>query len=114
MRRLAGAVFKPLEPRIRELTRSLLAEVLERPAFDFAAVLPDDVMCELVGIPAADRAQIRADNDLLNHCEDGSGQRLHSRRDSIAAARPRGRTAASRSAEGSYLTGTVTLADRVG
>lgn len=54
--RLQPRWVERLEPRIRELTRSLLAEVLERPAFDFTAVLPSDVMCELVGIPAADRA----------------------------------------------------------
>jgi cytochrome P450 len=29
-------------------------------------------MCELLGIPAADRDQIRADNDCLNHCEDST------------------------------------------
>jgi cytochrome P450 len=84
LRRLVATVFKPrwverLEPRIRELARSRLATLLDGPAFDFAAdyaaVLPSDVMCELVGIPAADRASIRADNDLLNHCEDGSDHR---------------------------------------
>jgi cytochrome P450 len=84
LRRLARAVLMPrwveaLEPRVRELTRSLLAEVLERPVFDFAAdfaaVLPSEVMGELIGIPAADRAWIRADNEVLNHCEDGSEHR---------------------------------------
>ena len=91
LRRLVGAVFKPrwvesLEPRIRELARRRLAALADRPTFDFAAdyaaALPSDVMCELVGIPAADRDRIRADNDLLNHCQDGSEDRSS---ESIAA-----------------------------
>ncbi|WP_327582107.1 cytochrome P450 [Nonomuraea sp. NBC_00507] len=83
MRRLLGNAFKPrwvaaLEPRIRELTRARLAPVRDGGIFDFAdfaAAVPNDVMCEVVGIPAADRDRIRADNDLLNHCEDGADER---------------------------------------
>lgn len=83
LRRLMGEVFKPrwveaMEPRVRELARARLEPVLDEPTFDFAdfaAALPNDVMCELVGIPAADRDLIRADNDLLNHCEDGTDKR---------------------------------------
>jgi cytochrome P450 len=84
LRRLLGDIFKPRwvqtwEPRIRELARRRLGALLDQQTFDFAAdyaaALPSDVMCELVGIPAADRDQIRADNDLLNHCEDGSEHR---------------------------------------
>ena len=84
LRRLVGAVFKPrwveqLEPRIRELARRRLAPLLEQESFDFAAdyaaALPSDVMCDLLGIPDADRDRIRADNDLLNHCEDGGEHR---------------------------------------
>jgi cytochrome P450 len=84
MRRLVASVFKPrsvavLEPRVRALTRARLEPLLEQETFDFAAdfaaALPNDVMCELVGIPAADRERIRADNDLLNHCEDGTDTR---------------------------------------
>jgi cytochrome P450 len=78
LRRLVGSVFKPrwvqsMEPRVRELARARLEPVLDHPTFDFAefaAALPNDVMCDVVGIPAADRDAIRADNDLLNHCED--------------------------------------------
>ncbi|WP_206060685.1 cytochrome P450 [Nonomuraea basaltis] len=84
MRRLLGNTFKPrwvalLEPRVRELTRARLAPLRDGGTFDFAAdfaaALPNDVMCEVVGIPAADRERIRADNDLLNHCEDGTDKR---------------------------------------
>lgn len=81
MRRLTSPVFKRAwvtawEPRVRELARARLEPLLERGEFDFAgefaAALPNDVMCEVMSIPAADRDRIRADNDLLNHCEDGS------------------------------------------
>jgi len=37
--------------------------------------LPHDVMCEVVGIPEADRDALRDENDLLNHCEDGTDKR---------------------------------------
>jgi cytochrome P450 len=91
MRRLVGSFFKPrwvagLEPRIRELARRRLTGLVEQGSFDFAAdyaaVLPSDVMCELLGIPPEDRARIRADNDLLNHCADGDERRS---RESVAA-----------------------------
>ncbi|MBG0816354.1 cytochrome P450 [Planomonospora sp. ID82291] len=83
MRRLLGTAFKPrwvaaMEPRVRELTRARLAPVRDGGPFDFAdfaAAVPNDVMCDVVGIPAADRDRIRADNDLLNHCEDGTDER---------------------------------------
>ena len=84
MRRLLGSVFKKrwvadVEPRVRELTRLRLEPLLERGSFDFAgelaAALPHDVMCEVMGIPAGDRDALRADNDLLNHCEDGEATR---------------------------------------
>src|SRR6266536_3826007 len=80
MRRLVGTVFKTrwvqsMEPRVRELARARLDPLMDRADFDFAmdfaAALPNDVMCEVMGIPAADRDRIRAANDLLNHCEDG-------------------------------------------
>jgi cytochrome P450 len=84
LRRLMGTVFKKrwvaeMEPRVRALTRRRLEPLLERGSFDFAgelaAALPHDVMCEVMGIPAADRDRLRADNDLLNHCEDGAADR---------------------------------------
>ncbi|MGW3896734.1 cytochrome P450 [Micromonospora profundi] len=79
LRRLVGSVFKPrwvagMEARVRELARARLEPLLDVERFDFtefAAALPNDVMCEIVGIPDDDRDMIRADNDVLNHCEDG-------------------------------------------
>jgi cytochrome P450 len=78
LRRLLGSAFKPrwvqgMEPLVRELARARLEPVLDDPTVDFAefaAALPNDVMCEVVGVPATDRDAIRADNDLLNRCED--------------------------------------------
>ncbi|HEX6499665.1 MAG TPA: cytochrome P450 [Micromonosporaceae bacterium] len=84
MRRLLGHAFKPrwvesMESRVREAVRARLARVVDDPTFDFAAdfaaALPNDVMCDLVGIPAADRDMIRRYNDALNHCEDGTHER---------------------------------------
>ena len=83
LRRLLGSTFKPrwvatMQPRVRALARARLTPLRDEPEFDFAdfgAALPNDVMCEVVGIPVADRDAIRADNDLLNHCEDGTDQR---------------------------------------
>ncbi|WP_433389483.1 cytochrome P450 [Micromonospora sp. KLBMP9576] len=84
MRRLTAPVFKPgwvasMEPTVRRLARERLAPLRDGADFDFAAdfaaALPNDVMCEVVGIPAADRDLIRADNDLLNECEDGTPER---------------------------------------
>jgi cytochrome P450 len=84
LRRLVGSAFKPrwverMEPRVRELARARLGPVRDGSGFDFAAdyaaALPNDVMCELVGIPAADRDRIRADNDRLNHCEASTDER---------------------------------------
>lgn len=84
MRQLLGHVFKKqwvarMAERIRELARDRLRPLLDAPvadlAGDYAAALPHDVMCEVIGIPAADRDRIRADNDLLNHCEPDSAER---------------------------------------
>jgi cytochrome P450 len=73
-RRIAG-----LEPRIRELARARLEPLRDLPTIDFAAdyaaAVPNDVLCELLGIPAADWDQVRADSDELNHHEDGSDGR---------------------------------------
>jgi cytochrome P450 len=90
LRRLLGGTFKPrwvatMEPRVRALARARLAPLWDEPDFDFAdfgAALPNDVMCEVIGVPTADRDAIRADNDLLNHCEDGA----HERSDATIAA----------------------------
>ena len=84
MRRLTGGVFKPawvasIEPRVRELARARLAPLREGQPFDiaaeYAAALPNDVMCEVMGIPPDDWDVLRADNDRLNECEDGVAER---------------------------------------
>lgn len=91
-RRLASQVFTPnhvaaLEPRIRELARERLAPLHDLTSFDFAAdyaaALPNDVACEMLGIPVEDWDQIRADTDQLNQRQDGSEDRGQA---SVAAA----------------------------
>lgn len=80
MRGLVSRGFTPrrvldLEPRIRELTRRHLAEALELGSFDFiadfAGKLPMDVVSEMLGVPTADRAELRINADLVMHREDG-------------------------------------------
>jgi len=91
-RSLVAAAFTPrrvvgLEQRIRELARERLEPLRDQARFDFAAdfaaALPNDVVCEMLGVPAADWDQIRADTDQLNQREDGSEDRGSS---SVAAA----------------------------
>ncbi|MFC0527555.1 cytochrome P450 [Phytohabitans kaempferiae] len=83
-RGLISSAFTPrkiaaLEPRIRELARARLAALRDQPRFDFAAdyaaAVPNDVLCEMLGIPAADWDRIRADTDDLNRRSDGSDDR---------------------------------------
>ncbi|MBR8640620.1 cytochrome P450 [Streptomyces tuirus] len=68
-----------LEPRVRELARARLARLRDEPSFDFAAdfaaALPNDVLCELLGFPQEEWDAVRADTDLLNHHLDGSDGR---------------------------------------
>jgi cytochrome P450 len=80
MRGLVSRGFTPrrvaeLEPRIRELTREHLALAVEKGSFDFigdlAGKLPMDVISELIGVPAADRDELRRLSDLLVHREEG-------------------------------------------
>jgi cytochrome P450 len=80
MRGLVSRGFTPrrvaeLEPRIREITRHYLAEMLERREVDFiadfAGRLPMDVISELIGVPPADRQELRRLSDLLVHREPG-------------------------------------------
>jgi len=80
MRALVSRGFTPrrvaeLEPRIRELTRRHLEPALDGEAFDFvgdlAGKLPMDVVSELLGVPVADRDELRRLSDLLVHREDG-------------------------------------------
>ncbi|NLV54096.1 MAG: cytochrome P450 [Acidimicrobiales bacterium] len=80
MRGLVSRGFTPrrvaeLEPRIREIATGYLDEVIGRREFDFiadlAGKLPMDVISELVGVPVADRAELRRLSDLLVHREEG-------------------------------------------
>ena len=80
MRGLVSRGFTPrrvaeLEPRIRELTRMHLDGALAKGSFDFigdlAGKLPMDVISELIGVPAADRDELRRLSDLLVHREEG-------------------------------------------
>ncbi|MFI0939415.1 cytochrome P450 [Streptomyces sp. NPDC021020] len=91
-RGVVSSAFTPgrvaaLEPRIRQLARERLVPLRDQPRFDFAADfaagLPNDVTCEMLGVPAADWDQIRADADQLNQRGDGSDDRGP---DSVAAA----------------------------
>ncbi len=64
-----------LEPRMRAITREHLEPALEGGAFDFindfAGLVPMDVISELIGVPYADRAELRRLADLLVHREEG-------------------------------------------
>jgi cytochrome P450 len=80
MRGLVSRGFTPrrvaeLEPRIRELTQGHLDAALERGSFDLiadvAGKLPMDVISELIGVPPADRDEVRRLSDLLVHREEG-------------------------------------------
>jgi cytochrome P450 len=80
MRALVSKGFTPrrvldLEPRIRQLTRQHLDPLLEQREFDFIADLagkiPMDVISELIGVPAGDRAEIRRLSDVVVHRDEG-------------------------------------------
>jgi cytochrome P450 len=80
MRSLVGKGFTPskvnaMEGRIREITLEHLLPALERGTFDFvedfAGKVPMDVISELVGVPVADRAELRRLADLVLHRDDG-------------------------------------------
>ncbi|WP_051723655.1 cytochrome P450 [Micromonospora chokoriensis] len=67
MRRVLGAAFTPrLMRRVtdstRELARRLVTEAMEQPSADFvqavAAPLPAFVICDLLGVPEADRPEV--------------------------------------------------------
>ena len=81
LRALVSRGFTPrrvaeLETQIRTITREHLdALALDEP-FDFidrfAGRVPMDVISEMVGVPSADRAELRRLADLLVHREDGA------------------------------------------
>ena len=66
---------RDLEERIRALARRHLGAALRRDEFDFvgdfAGLLPMDVISELIGVPEADRAELRRLADTVVHREDG-------------------------------------------
>jgi len=80
MRSIVGKSFTPrrvaeMEARIRELAVAHLDAAMEAGTFDFiadfAGRLPMDVISELVGVPPADRTEVRRLADLLVHREEG-------------------------------------------
>lgn len=80
MRNLVRAGFTPrrvamLEARVREITAEHLRVVLDRGEFDFiedlAGKVPMDVVSELLGVPLADRAELRRLADIVIHREQG-------------------------------------------
>jgi cytochrome P450 len=84
LRSLVSKSFTPRsvaqqEQRVRELTRRRLEPLLEQETFDFAAdyaaAVPNDVVCEMLGIPQADWDTIRFDTDLLTKRENESDER---------------------------------------
>ena len=80
MRQLVSRGFTPrrvneLEGRILDLTRQYLDPALAAGEFDwigeFAGKLPMDVISELMGVPEADRVELRRLADLVVHREEG-------------------------------------------
>jgi cytochrome P450 len=80
MRALVSKGFTPrrvreLEQRIRDLAGRYLDRALRQPEFDFVAdfagLLPMDVISEMLGVPPADRAELRRLADTVVHREDG-------------------------------------------
>jgi hypothetical protein len=80
MRGLVSRGFTPrrvaeLEPSIRALACHYLDAAVERRSFDLigdlAGRLPMDVISELIGVPRADRDEVRRLSDLLVHREEG-------------------------------------------
>ena len=80
LRALVSRGFTPrrvadLEPHILELTRLHLDPALEQGTFDFVAdfagKLPMDVISEMIGVPVADRVEVRRLADLLVHRDEG-------------------------------------------
>ncbi|MFI0368524.1 cytochrome P450 [Actinomadura sp. 1N219] len=80
MRALVSKGFTPrrikdLADGVRALTRRHLEPALEKGEFDFvsgfAGLLPMDVISEMMGVPEADRAEVRRLADAVVHREEG-------------------------------------------
>lgn len=87
LRSIVAKAFTPRsaqakQERIRELSQRRLTALLEQDTFDFAAdyaaAVPNDVLCEMLGIPEADWDTIRADTDMLTKRENASDERSSS------------------------------------
>lgn len=83
VRKLVSAAFTPrrvrdLQPRIQDLTEHYLAQVLAKSGeagesdwiADLAGRLPMDVISEMMGVPQADRDEVRRLADLVVHRDD--------------------------------------------
>lgn len=66
---------KEMEPRIREIAIGRLDQLVGAGSFDvvteFAGKFPMDVISEMLGVPEADRTELRTWADLLVHREEG-------------------------------------------
>ncbi len=80
MRAIVSKGFTPrrvgeLEQRVRALTIEYLEPALDRSSFDFvtdfSGRLPMDVISEMIGVPRADRDEVRRQGDLLVHRDEG-------------------------------------------
>ena len=80
MRSLVSKAFTPrrvseLEGRVRAIALEHIEAALERQTFDFvsevAGRLPMDVISEMLGVPRADRTEVRRLADLLVHRDEG-------------------------------------------
>ncbi len=80
LRKLVSKGFTPrrvteLAPRIEQLTDRYLTACLEQGSFDwiadFASKLPMDVISEMMGVPEADRDEVRRLADVVVHRDDG-------------------------------------------
>ena len=80
MRALVSRGFTPkrvtdLADQVERITLAHLEPALDRGTFDFvsdlAGLVPMDVISELIGVPVADRAELRRLADLLVHREEG-------------------------------------------
>src|SRR3954451_11089052 len=84
LRGLVSRAFTPrrigeLEDRIREICCDLLDPLVGATSFDyvadFGAIVPPTVISDLVGVPAADQAELRANVDRMFHVEGDAGMR---------------------------------------
>jgi hypothetical protein len=81
LRKLVAKAFTPraaekLRPRAREIVRGLVDEALEQREFDLIAglalPLPSQLICEMLGVPSADRARFTRWTAVATHLLRGS------------------------------------------